>query len=167
MNDEQFLIKLREAFAIEAEEHLQAMTAGLLELEKAPAAPQQKELIETIFREAHSLKGAAGAVDRTDLQAICQVLESIFSEWKRKPRSVVAETFDTLGRSLDLVGKLLRLPGVIKGAAEQEELNDMVRQLGEVNHAPAPEPVIQRSSPLVAPKGRASKAAKPRARHSG
>ena len=38
MTDDEFLAKLREAFAIEAEEHLQAMTAGLLELEKAPAA---------------------------------------------------------------------------------------------------------------------------------
>jgi len=159
MKDEAFLSKLREAFAIEAEEHVQSMTAGLLELEQVSAVAKQKELIEVIFREAHSLKGAAGAVDRSDLQAICQVLESIFSEWKRQPSPVTAETFDILNRALDLVRKLLRLPAASEGAAEQEEVQAMVRQLGEVTCTPVLAAVSPQNSLPAATKVRAPKAA--------
>lgn len=139
MTDEEFLIKLREAFAVEAGEHLQAMTSGLLELEKDPKALRRKEIIEFVFREAHSLKGAARAVSRTDIEAVCQALESIFSKWQLQPVGMAAETFDTLNRALDLVDKLLRLPDVAKTMAEKKAVTDMVRQLGEL-HDPPPAP---------------------------
>jgi two-component system chemotaxis sensor kinase CheA len=81
VEDAEFLQQLREAFAIEAEEHLQAMTTGFIELEKTTDSAQQKKIVETIFRQAHSLKGAARAVNRTDIEAICQALESVFAVW--------------------------------------------------------------------------------------
>ena len=56
--EEEFLNRLRATFRIEAAEHLQAMTTGLLELEKTPAPEVQRDLVATIFRAAHSLKGA-------------------------------------------------------------------------------------------------------------
>ena len=55
MTDDEFLLKLREAFLIEAEEHLHAMTSGLLELEKGAAEPGRTAIVETTYREAHSL----------------------------------------------------------------------------------------------------------------
>src|SRR5437870_2705753 len=119
MTDEDFLRKLREAFSTEADEHLQAMTSGLLELEKSPPAPRQQEIIETIFREAHSLKGASRAVNRTDIESICQALESIFSQWKRKEISVAPSSFDLLNRAIDLLTRLLRMPELATGAAER------------------------------------------------
>lgn len=138
MTDEEFLPKLREAFAIEAREHLQATTAGLLELEKAGETPRQKPLIETIFREIHSLKGAAGAVSRTDLQTVCQALEDVFSAWKRQPVRVSAEGFDTLNRAVDLVGRLLKSSDVTQDAAEQDAIAHMARQISDLLRAPSP-----------------------------
>src|SRR4051812_40365019 len=111
MNDQDFLQQLREAFAIEAEEHLQAMTSKLLELEKA-AGPDQKDIVEVIFREAHSLKGAAHAVGRTDIESVCQAMESVFAEWKRRGAREAAEAFDVLGSALDFARKLLVQPDV-------------------------------------------------------
>lgn len=161
MKNEAFLIKLREAFAIEAEEHVQALTAGLLELEKTPAGARQQDLIEIVFREAHSLKGAAGAVDRSDLQAICQVLESIFSEWQRQPVQAPAETFDSLNQALDLVRKLLRLPAASDSAVAQDEVQAMVRQLDAVTCTPVPQPARPATPPPGAAKARAPKTAAP------
>ena len=154
MTDEEFLPKLREAFAIEAREHLQALTTGLLELEKAAGAPRQKELIETIFREVHSLKGAAGVVNRTDLQSVCQAMEDIFSLWKRQPARVSAEAFDTLNGSVNLVEKLLGFPDVVQGDAEKNEITGVVRQLSELPRAsvtPRTNPSGPRSAPEVVP----------------
>ena len=48
--------ELRSLFKIESEERLQHLDDGLLRLEKTPTDPS---LLEDLFREAHSLKGAA------------------------------------------------------------------------------------------------------------
>jgi two-component system chemotaxis sensor kinase CheA len=139
MTDEDFLRKLREAFSVEADEHLQAMCAGLLDLEKAPPAARKKEIVETVFRDAHSLKGAARAVSRGDVESVCQALEGVFSQWKQKDTPVAAETFDLLNRAIDLVARLLRLPEEATSASERAEITDVVRQLaGTPASAPAP-----------------------------
>ena len=65
-SEEAFLRKLRAAFEIEAREHLQVLSTGLLELESHPAAPENAATVERIFRAAHSLKGAARSVDHRD-----------------------------------------------------------------------------------------------------
>ncbi len=130
MNDEDFLQKLREAFRIEAAEHLQTMTAHLLELEKMPASPRCTELVETVFREAHSLKGAARAVNRTDIESVCQEIEGMFSQWKSKEAGIAPESFDLLSRAIDLVTRLVRAPDVVTGAAQRAEITAMVRDIG-------------------------------------
>ena len=107
-DDEEFLKRLFEAFKVEAGEHVQAMSAGLLEMESTPLAPEQRApLVEKIFREAHSLKGAARAVNVTEVEALCQALENIFSAWKRKELEPAPEQFDTLHAAVDLVADLL------------------------------------------------------------
>ena len=147
MTDEEFLVQLREAFVVEAAGHLQGRTGGLLELEKAPAPPRRAELVETVFREAHSLKGAARAVNRTDIESVCQALESVFSQWK-KDAGVAPGSFDLLNRAIDLVTRLLRMPDVATGAADRTAITNMVRDLGS---APAPETSAPEPSAPSAP----------------
>ncbi|MBV9128563.1 MAG: Hpt domain-containing protein, partial [Verrucomicrobia bacterium] len=155
MTDDEFLSKLREAFAIEADEHLRAITTGLLELEKSPAPAQRKEIVEVTFREAHSLKGAARAVNRTDIESICQAMESLFAGWKRQPGNAApAETFDTLNRAVDLVAELLRLPDVASSPADKSAVVEMVRQLGapaSSSQAPNLKPQIPKPQAPPAP----------------
>lgn len=129
MSDEEFLITLREAFNVEAQEHLQAITSGLLDLESGSAPERRKELIETTFREAHSLKGAARAVSRTDIEALCQEMESIFAEWKDHAPVVSAEQFDVLNRTVDLVSKFLGMPEVAQSPSDVNAIAELVGQL--------------------------------------
>jgi two-component system chemotaxis sensor kinase CheA len=132
MKDPEFLKKLREAFAIEAAEHVQAITAGLIELEKTSDPARRKELVETIFRDAHSLKGAAGAVDHTHIQSVCQALEGVFASWKKSAPDVSAEDFDVLNRAVDLVGRLLRVPDTGEQGVGAQSVAAMVVQIGTV-----------------------------------
>ncbi len=101
--DKEFLKKILSTFRIEAGEHVSAISSGLIELEKAPA-DRQAEIIEIIFREAHSLKGASRAVNITEAESICQSLESLFAALKRNECVPTAELFDTLHQAVDLLG---------------------------------------------------------------
>ncbi len=81
--DEELLKKLLPMFKIEARDHLRIISSGLVEIEKS-GLEKRAGIIETIYRESHSLKGAARSVNRSDIVAICQSMENIFSALKRK-----------------------------------------------------------------------------------
>jgi two-component system chemotaxis sensor kinase CheA len=98
LSDDQFLKNLLATFAIEAREHIAAISAGLVELEKAPAGEASRDLVETIYREAHSLKGAARAVNLSQIEAICQTIETTFAKMKAQAVPPPADHFDKLHR---------------------------------------------------------------------
>jgi two-component system chemotaxis sensor kinase CheA len=105
--EEELLRALRATFKVEAAEHLQAIGTGLMELEKAPAPDDRKRLIETVFRAAHSLKGAARAVNFGDIEALCQSLEGLFAAWKRGESAPTPETLDDAHRALNGVWEMM------------------------------------------------------------
>jgi two-component system chemotaxis sensor kinase CheA len=94
-------------FKAEAHDHLNTVSNGLLELEKIPSPEVEKEIIETIYRDTHSLKGAARAVNMTDIETICQSLENIFGAWKKKKIEKPPELFDILYRAIDRIRKII------------------------------------------------------------
>ena len=107
---EEFLKKIRATFRIEAKENITSMTSILIELEKNPSKSRKIELIETIFREAHSLKGASRAVNITDIEFVCQSLESVFSALKNKIIELAPEIFDVLHQAVDILNDILLSP---------------------------------------------------------
>jgi two-component system, chemotaxis family, sensor kinase CheA len=137
--DEEFQKRLRATFNIEAEEHLQAIASGLLELEKAPPLPQQQGMIETIYREAHSLKGAARAVNFSDIEAICQALESVLAAWKQQRVDASAGTFDTLHRAVDAIRNLLTASQTRQSAFDPRQYSELIQRLGRLQvRTPSP-----------------------------
>src|SRR5688572_2232204 len=105
--NEQFLRELQATFKVEADEHLQEISAGLLELEKTPAPDAQAWIIEKVFRAAHSLKGAARAVDLSRIESLCQSLEEVFASWKRGTSAPSRAALDTVHRTLDAITSTL------------------------------------------------------------
>lgn len=103
----ELLKKLLATFRVEAEEHLRAMSSGLIELEKAPAGGRRRELVERIFREAHSLKGAARAVNLAEIESLCQSLESVFAALKGETLATSPPLFDLLHQAVGALGKFL------------------------------------------------------------
>jgi two-component system chemotaxis sensor kinase CheA len=108
--DEDFMRQLRATFRVEAAEHLQAIATGLMSLEKAADAAAQKPIIESVFRAAHSLKGAARAVDFTEIETACQSLESQFSAWKRQESAPTASSLDIAHLALDNMTQAIAAP---------------------------------------------------------
>ena len=106
MNEAEFLDRLREAFAIEADEHFRTMSKCLTDLEQLDGEGRH-QVIELIFREAHSLKGAARAINRGDIEALCQSLESMFSVWKKEARRATVQQFDLAAQAVDLLAEML------------------------------------------------------------
>lgn len=101
--DEDFLKALQATFKVEAAEHVQAIAAGVLELEKSPAPDVARRLVDVVFRAAHSLKGAARAVDFAEVESRCQSLEDMFADWKRQPGAPTAGALDSVHRALDAI----------------------------------------------------------------
>lgn len=97
----EFLKRLLATFKIEAKDHLDVMASALIELEKLPSPEKQMEIIENIYREAHSLKGAARAVNMTDMGNICQLLESVFAALKRREIALSSGLFKVLYQTID------------------------------------------------------------------
>jgi two-component system, chemotaxis family, sensor kinase CheA len=113
--DEEFLRSLRATFKVEAAEHLQEIGKGLLHLEKATAPEVQQALIETVFRAAHSLKGAARAVDFTEIESLCQSIEDLFAAWKRRETQPTPSSLDAAHRAIDKMAEAI----VVSAVAEQ------------------------------------------------
>ena len=143
--EEEFLQSLRAAFQTEAREHLQAMSDGLLNLEKIPAAAGQAPLVETVYREAHSLKGAARAVNLTDIEQLCQALESLFAAWKRQELQPTPALFDTAHHALDVITSL------IAGPVEAARVTGAIEQLDSLRAGNAPAPPAREPVPAAAP----------------
>jgi two-component system chemotaxis sensor kinase CheA len=104
---EEFLRELLADFMIEAAEHQQAIISGLLELEKNLDEKEQQKIVETTFREMHSLKGAARAVNIIEIERLCQGLESVLSLLKQKSISVSKYFFDTMHGAMDLLNQYI------------------------------------------------------------
>jgi two-component system, chemotaxis family, sensor kinase CheA len=108
--EEEFLQKLRSTFKIEAEEHLRSISAELIGLESDPTVQGRGDALQTIYRAAHSLKGAARAVNLRDVESICQMLESTFALLKNEELSPSPELFDTLHHTIDELFRLVSEP---------------------------------------------------------
>lgn len=103
--EEEFLKKLLSLFKVEAGEHLKAISSGLIELEKAGPESEQ-EIIEVIYREAHSLKGAARSVNLQNIATLCQSIETVFSAMKGGEIEASLDLYDGLHRAVDKIGTL-------------------------------------------------------------
>lgn len=132
-----FLKKLMATFLVEAREHVQALGVGLLELGRTAGGEAQLPLIETLFREAHSLKGAARAVNAGEIEGLCQAIESTFADAKTGTRAVSAEALEELHRSVTVLGQLVeRMAECGTGKAEGIERGTREAERGREETAP-------------------------------
>ncbi|MBF0508128.1 MAG: hybrid sensor histidine kinase/response regulator [Deltaproteobacteria bacterium] len=132
MNEEEFLIKLRAAFKAEAEERLNAMASCLMEYETSSDQERQQTLIEEVFREAHSLKGAARTVNLGDIENICQAIESVFALLRKGELQLSPEIFDVLHLSLDIINLLLTESASGQAAPEPARISSLILQIEQL-----------------------------------
>ncbi len=157
-------------FLEEAMEHLQTIEQGLLNLGQQTEDP---ELINELFRAAHSIKGGSAQLGFSSIQKTAHRLEDCFSFFRNHPgeipadqrlESLLLQGYDTLARLLQRLQELGFLPETEGEAAWTEvqpiltEAEDRIRQLlageavtgdavtGDVVRV-APEPVAPQPDP--------------------
>ena len=102
------LNKYKDVFLSEAKEHIDLMNKSLLKLEKAP---YKTELVNDIFRAAHTLKSMADTMNYHKTYVLCHTMEDVLEAVKKKKIKlkscvdILFECFDTLGLSLKEIAR--------------------------------------------------------------
>ncbi|MGC8518404.1 MAG: Hpt domain-containing protein, partial [Steroidobacteraceae bacterium] len=99
------LTQFHDAFFEESFEALDAMEAALLKLDIGAPDP---ELINTIFRVAHSIKGGSATFGFTEIASFTHSLETLLDELRSGTMPVTDQVSDTLLKSIDVMRAMLR-----------------------------------------------------------
>jgi len=139
--DREFQERLLATFREEAEEHVRAISSSLIDLENTPGLEERAPIVEKIFREAHSLKGAARAVNLKEIETVCQSLEGVLARTKRREIELTADALDVMHKAVDSIGRFL--PG-----SRRERLEDPPKTgdlLGSIEAISLGSSVVQQS----------------------
>ena len=110
-------------FSVEAREQLEAMEAGLLQLEQGD---RDAETINAVFRAAHTIKGGAGVVEIHSVEKFTHILENVLDRLRNGEIEVSGDMISGLLMGCDHIGALLTL--VMSGEMEPGE---ELKQAGE------------------------------------
>jgi len=127
-NKEEFE-KLFEIFKIECDEHIQKLNSGILTLEENPDNPK---LLEEIFRDAHSLKGAARMISFKSIEDISHNLETILGKIKKGEFTLSTEITNLIFNSLETISEIIKI--ISQGGREDEvDVSPLIEQLKQVS----------------------------------
>ena len=140
--------RLMATFRVEAEEHLQALTANLLALERGSPSAETQAMLEETFREMHTLKGAARSVGLLEVEAVCQACESLLSRLARGQLKLSREVLRRLQEAVDGTARLLA------GGEPVGSRDDLVGRLQRAAAHPGAEAEPRIDAPPAAPPAR-------------
>ncbi len=98
MNRDRLAARLLTTFLGELEEQLRVMNTDLLALE---AAPRDADRLKSVFRVAHTLKGAARAAGVPPIEQACHALETVLAEARDGNRTLGKDAFSLLFAAVD------------------------------------------------------------------
>lgn len=87
-------------FLVEAGEILERLSQQLVDLEQRP---DDKNLLNAIFRGFHTVKGGAGFLSLTPMVECCHLTENLFDILRNGKRTVTSELMDVVLQALDSV----------------------------------------------------------------
>jgi two-component system chemotaxis sensor kinase CheA len=127
---------LMATFLEELEGHVAALNRDLLALEKAPHPPRTTELLASLSRTVHSVKGASRAVSVGLIELACHRLEEVLGALEEGGRSrpELIELGFTAVDALDDAGRRLAQKQPLEGSP----LEALLPRLEEAVRAPAP-----------------------------
>ncbi len=129
--DEEYL----KMFFDEAEEYIQSLNEDILTLEQEP---DNKEVINSIFRAAHSLKGMAATMGFDSLTNLTHKMENALDLIRNDELYLDTELIDALFDGIDLINELVE--DIKRGGEEETNVDDYVKKLNEMieSHRGAP-----------------------------
>jgi two-component system chemotaxis sensor kinase CheA len=165
MDKTEILKKLMGTFLEELDEHVRSFNQNLLALEKELPADERAERFKTLFRTAHSLKGAARSVSIPLIEGACHRVEELLSRVRAGQLTFSADLFALLFSTIDAIeeaGMRLREQQDLAGAPLAAILPRLESAVSGGPPSP-PEPAKH----LPVPAAASVPAAKPAARGTG
>lgn len=95
-----------EIFIDETAEHIQSLSDNIMALENEP---EDHDVINEIFRAAHSLKGMAGTMGFKRMQHLTHDMENVFQEVRNDKIKVTGDIIDVLFQCLDAIEGYLNI----------------------------------------------------------
>jgi two-component system chemotaxis sensor kinase CheA len=136
--------RFRAMFAEEAEGRLATLSELLLELE---GNGDDRELLSSVFREAHTLKGAAAVVGMADVLRVAHAMEEVLEELRRGDGAATPAMVDALLGAVDGMRELV--PAALAGDDRADQADRLV---GALRHPPpGPEPPPPPPAPAARP----------------
>ena len=138
--------RFRRMFAEEAEGRLATLSELLLALETTTGDP---ELLAAVFREAHTLKGAAAVVGFADVLQVAHALEEVLEGLRRGDRTATAALVDSLLGAVDGIREMI--PAVLEGDDRADHAERLVVSLQTTPPGPTPpDPTPPNPTPVAA-----------------
>lgn len=117
-------------FRAEANEQLQILEEGLVELERQTS---NLDLVQVLFRAAHTLKGAAGMIGHKRMVDLTHALENLLDGVRKQTLAPTPEMIDIMLASLDSLHQLV--DEVSSGERSPVEVDFFVQQLHQIIHS--------------------------------
>lgn len=133
-----------EIFIDETSEHIQSLSDNIMALE---SEPDNKDVVNEIFRAAHSLKGMAGTMGFKRMQHVTHDMENVFQEVRNDTIKVDSDMIDLLFQCLDAIEGYLAIiketsdEGTNDNEAIIQKLNGFLKTAEEGADAAGAEPV--------------------------
>ncbi len=137
-------------FLVEAGELMEQLGEQLVELEQSP---EDKDLLNAVFRAFHTIKGGAGFVSLTAMVELCHRAEDVFNLLRQGERQVDADLMDAVLRSLDILND--QFDNVRAGQDPTPADSELLGQLEAIasGQAPAPAPAAASAPAQPEPAG--------------
>lgn len=132
-------------FLVEAEEILEGLNEQLVELENSP---QDADLLNSIFRGFHTIKGGAGFLSLEAMVNLCHKSEDLFNLLRQGERFVDADMMDTFLKVLDILNTMFAeiKSGEYPSPADDEIIKQLSAYINSDSAvavaAPEPEPEV-------------------------
>jgi two-component system, chemotaxis family, sensor kinase CheA len=150
------LTQFHDAFFEESFEALDGMEAALLKLDIGAPEP---ELINTIFRVAHSIKGGSATFGFSDIASFTHSLETLLDELRSGGMQVTVPMSDLLLKSVDVMRAMLKSTQS-KQPLDMQRVSDLQFDLelmiAQKNATPAPTVIPEAIAHLVAAQAQAA-----------
>lgn len=145
MNPAELLRRLMITFVSELQEHLRSFNRDLPALEQAADEESRRELLISLLRTAHSLKGAARAVGIDDIAVVCHRLEETFTTFREGSGSLDEHLFEGAYQAVDMLQRASeRLHGEKKNDGGPETPRHARREISrDAAREAVPETVIR------------------------
>lgn len=111
-------------FIEESREHLQAINDNLLQLENAP---DNIQIVNEIFRSAHTLKGMAATMGFEDMASLTHEAENVLDQIRNHKLQINSEIMDIIFASVDLLEGMVN--NISEGGDGSADVSDLVAKL--------------------------------------